>query len=169
MKPETQAAQAALGAGAVGSIAEEDWRSHPFVRGMEPAALAILATCAMPTSFKAAQLIFREGEIANRFYLLLQGRVQLEAEATERPAVPVDRLGAGDVLGWSWLFPPYMWNFTARTIEPVRAIFFYGTWLRERSETDPVLGYALMQRTAGVLMQRLQATRQQLVRATALI
>ena len=79
----------------------------------------------------------------------------------------MDQLGAGDVLGWSWLFPPYTWNFSARTLEPVKAVFFYGTWLRERSETDLTLGYELMQRTASVLMRRLQATRQQLVKATS--
>lgn len=140
-----------------------EWQSHPFVRGLSAEALATLASCAMPTTFEAGQLIFREGEIANRFYLVLEGSVQLEAEATDRPAVPVDQLGAGDVLGWSWLLPPYTWNFTARAVTPVKAVFFYGTWLRERSETDLPLGYELMKRTAVVLMRRLQATRQQLV------
>lgn len=143
-----------------------EWRSHPFVRGMSADSLTTLASCAMPTAFEAGQLIFREGEIANRFYLLLEGRVQLEAEAADKPGVAVEQLGAGDVLGWSWLFPPYTWNFTARTIEPVRAVFFYGTWLRERAETDLPLGYDLMKRTAIVLMHRLQATRQQLLNAT---
>lgn len=146
-------------------VVENDWHSHPFVRGMNADLLKVLAACAMPAAFEADQLIFRENEIANRFYLLLEGHVQLEAEADDRPAVPVGELGAGDVLGWSWLFPPYTWNFTARTVEPVKAVFFYGTWLRECSETDPVLGYELMKRTAMVLMRRLQATRQQLVRA----
>ncbi len=167
MNPQTHVATVTPGNEDTKGAEAADWRSHPFVRGMSADPLATLTACAMPTSFEANQLIFREGEIANRFYLLLQGRVQLEAEAPDRPAVPVDQLGAGDVLGWSWLFPPYTWNFTARTIEPVKAIFFYGTWLRERSETDPVLGYELMKRTAVVLMRRLQATRQQLVRAAA--
>lgn len=148
-------------------VVESDWHSHPFVRGMSADLLLALAACAMPASFEANQLIFREGEIANRFYLLLDGQVQLEAEATDRPGVPVAELQAGDVLGWSWLFPPYTWNFTARTITPVKAVFFYGTWLRERSETDLALGYELMKRTALVLTRRLQATRQQLVRATS--
>jgi CRP-like cAMP-binding protein len=145
-------------------VMENDWHSHPFVRGMSADLLKTLAACAMPAAFEADQLIFREGEIANRFYLLIEGHVQLEAEADDRPGVSVDQIGAGDVLGWSWLLPPYTWNFTARTIEPVKAVFFYGTWLRERTETDPVLGYELMKRTAIVLMRRLQATRQQLVR-----
>lgn len=148
-----------------GSVAG-DWKAHPFVQGMSADMLASLASCAMPTSFDAGQLIFREGEIANRFYLILRGTVQVEAEATDRPAVPVSELTAGDVLGWSWLFPPYTWNFTARTVEPVAAVFFYGTWLRDRSEADPVLGYELMKRTAMVLMRRLQATRQQLIDST---
>ena len=148
-------------------VVESDWHSHPFVRGMSADTLAVLTACAMPTVFDANQLIFREGDIANRFYLLLEGRVQLEAEALDRPGVPVDQLGAGDVLGWSWLFPPYTWNFTARTLDPVKAVFFYGTWLRERSETDLTLGYELMRRTAMVLMRRLQATRQQLVKVTS--
>lgn len=145
-------------------VKEGDWHSHPFVRGMSADGLKTLAACAMPAEFEANQLIFREGEIANRFYLLLEGQVQIEAEADDRPGVRVGELGAGDVLGWSWLFPPYTWNFTARTIAPVKAVFFYGTWLRERSESDPVLGYELMKRTAMVLMRRLQATRQQLIR-----
>jgi len=144
-----------------------EWATHPFVRGLSAETFATLAACAMLTSFEAGQLIFREGEVANRFYLLLEGGVQLEAEALDRPAVPVAQIGAGDVLGWSWLFPPYTWNFTARTMTPVKAVFFYGTWLRDRSETDLALGYELMKRTAVVLMRRLQATRQELVRAAA--
>lgn len=167
MKPTQPSAAPSAESGNPKGVVGGEWQSHPFVRGMSAESLATLAACAMPTAFEADQLIFREGEIANRFYLLVEGRVQLEAEAPDQPAVPVDLLGAGDVLGWSWLLPPYTWNFTARTIEPVKAVFFYGTWLRERGEAEPVLGYELMRRTAVVLMHRLQATRQQLVKAVA--
>jgi len=144
-----------------------DWAAHPFLHTMSSAHLAMLASCAMPTQFGAGQLVFREGEIANRFYLIFEGRVQLEAEATDRPGVLVDCVGAGEILGWSWLFPPYTWNFTARSIEPVRAVFFYGTWLRDRCDAEPAFGYDLMKRTAAVAIRRLQATRQQLLRASA--
>ena len=143
-----------------------DWFAHPFLHAMSGPHLAALSSCAMPTGFDAGQLIFREGEIANRFYLILAGQVQLEAEAADRPGVLVEYVGAGDILGWSWLFPPYTWNFTARTVEPVRAIFFYGTWLRDRCEAEPAFGFDLMKRTAAVAIRRLQATRRQLVRAT---
>ena len=141
------------------------WKAHPFLRDLNPGLLTPMAACAMPTEFKAGELIFREGEMANRFYLILEGRVQLEAEATDRPGVLGDYIGEGDVLGWSWLFPPYTWNFTARAVEPVRAIFFYGTLLRERCDADPALGYELMKRTTAVVIHRLQSTRQQLVAA----
>ena len=141
------------------------WKAHPFLRDLHPGLLTQLAACAMPTEFKVGELIFREGEMANRFYLIIAGRVQLEAEATDRPGVLVDAIGEGGVLGWSWLFPPYTWNFTARAVEPVRAIFFYGTWLREQCDTDPALGYELMKRTTAVVIRRLHAARQQLVHA----
>ncbi len=139
------------------------WKAHPFLRDLDTALLTPLAGCAMPVEFKSGELIFREGEMANRFYLIVEGRVQLEAEAADRPGVSVDYIGTGDVLGWSWLFPPYMWNFTARAVEPVRAIFFYGTWLREQYDADPALGYELMKRTTAVVIRRLHAARQQLV------
>jgi CRP/FNR family cyclic AMP-dependent transcriptional regulator len=139
------------------------WKAHPFLQGLQPGHLAILTSCAMPTHFAKDQLIFREGEMANRFYLILQGRVSLGAEAPDRPPVPVEQVAAGDVLGWSWMFPPYTWNFTARTVEPVQAIFFYGTWLREQCDADAVLGYELMKRTAAVAIRRLHAARQELV------
>lgn len=141
-----------------------DWKAHPFLQELSSAQLAILAECAMLTEFKPGQVIFREGEMANRFYLILAGHVTLEAEAVEHAPVTVDTVSTGDVLGWSWLFPPYCWTFTARAVEPVRAVFFYGTWLRERCAEDPTLGYELMRRTAGVVIRRLQVTRQQLVR-----
>ncbi len=143
------------------------WKTHPFLRDLNAGLLTPLAACAMPTEFKAGELIFREGEMANRFYLIVEGRVQLEAEVPDRPGVLVDYIVEGDVLGWSWLFPPYTWNFTARAVEPVRAIFFYGTWLRERCDADPALGYELMKRTTAVVIRRLQAARQQLVLTAA--
>ncbi len=144
-----------------------DWQSHPFLEGFTGEQLAALAECAMPTRFDAGQVIFREGEMANRFYLILEGRVLLEAGLAERTPTTVDFVVAGDVLGWSWMFPPFVWNFTACVIEPVRAIFFYGTWLRERCAGDPAFGYELMCRMAGVAIRRLQATRRQLIQLAA--
>jgi CRP-like cAMP-binding protein len=140
--------------------------AHPFAHGLSQEHLAILADCAMETQFAPGELIFREGEFANRFYFLLEGEVALESQAQGEP-VTIESIGAGDVLGWSWLFPPYYWHFRARAVKPTRAIFFYGTWLREHCEQNHDLGYELIKRMAEVMIRRLQATRQRLGTALA--
>jgi CRP/FNR family cyclic AMP-dependent transcriptional regulator len=135
---------------------------HPFLVGMNRTQLALLTDCAMATHFKPGQIIFHEGEPANRFYLLETGKVMLESgEGFGKPVV-VDTIGAGDLLGWSWMFPPYVWHFTARAVEPTEAIFFYGTILREW-ERDPSLGYQLYKRMAPVMLRRLQAARKKML------
>ena len=138
---------------------------HPFLTGMIPEHLAVLTDCAMRAHFNVGEVIFREGDPANRFYLFRSGRLALESCVRDRPSVRIQTIGAGDVLGWSWLFPPYYWHFDARALEPTEAIFFYGTRLRELAEVNHSLGYELMKRMAGVVIQRLQATRRQLLAA----
>ena len=135
----------------------------PFLKGLSSKHLPSLADNAMQSQFRAGELIFREGGPANRFYLIQHGQVALESSRKDRPAVRIQIIGAGDVLGWSWLFPPYGWHFDARALEPTTAIFFYGTRLREECEKDHDLGYKLMKRMAGVMLQRLQAARLQLL------
>src|SRR6266496_1232624 len=103
---------------------------HPFLEGIKPEHLPILTECAILADFKKGELIFREGDPANRFYLIRSGRVELEAEVKEHDRMLIQTIGPGDVLGWSWLFPPYYWRFDARAATPVKAIFFHGTWLR---------------------------------------
>jgi CRP/FNR family cyclic AMP-dependent transcriptional regulator len=112
----------------------------------------------MRAEFTAGQVIFRKGEAANRFYLIEYGKVALESSAHDE-VVRIDEVGAGDLLGWSWIFPPYIWHFDARAIEPTRAIFLYGTILREYCEADPTLGYELFKRMSEVMTRRLQAAR----------
>ncbi|KAB2674602.1 MAG: Crp/Fnr family transcriptional regulator [Verrucomicrobia bacterium] len=134
-----------------------------FLRGMDWRHLEAMAACSMGVGFPAGERVFRTGEPANRFYLILRGRVALEAVAPDGAKVPLQVIEAGDVLGWSWLFPPHRWQFDAVTLEPVEAIFFYGTRLREFAEEDPAFCCAIMKRMAGVLLTRLQATRRSLV------
>jgi CRP/FNR family transcriptional regulator, cyclic AMP receptor protein len=107
---------------------------HPFLAGMNRAQLALLTDCAMPTHFKKGQTILREGEFANRFYLIESGKVALESGSDFGEPLVIETIGSGDLLGWSWMFPPYVWQFTARAVEPTTAIFFYGTILREYCE-----------------------------------
>ena len=144
---------------------EEVLAEHPFLKGLKPAHLRVLADNAMRMRYKPNEVIFREGDPANRFYLIEEGKVILESPSHDDPAVSIQTMGPGDVLGWSWLFPPYYWHFDARVLEPATAIFFYGTRLREQCEGDHDLGYELMKRMAAVVIQRLQATRKQLLDA----
>ena len=145
-----------------------DIAEHPFLRGLSPKHLATLSDFAMNAEFASGKLIFSEGDPANRFYLILEGKVALEARAENGDTVPVQTIGPGDVLGWSWLFPPYSWHFDARAIEPTKAIFFYGTSLREQCQEDSSLGYELMKRAAAIVIERLQAARGRLTDASAL-
>lgn len=136
---------------------------HPFLEGLNPHQIRLLKDCAMVMHFRPGELIFREGDPANRFYLIHKGKVALESPAGERGSVFIQTVGDGEVLGWSWLFPPYYWHFDARAIESTEAIFLYGTPLREECETDHDLGYILIKRIAEIMMKRLQATRRQLL------
>lgn len=136
---------------------------HPFLAGMNPTQLALLTDCAMAVTFKQSEVILRERDIANRFYLIETGEVVLESGSKFGKPVVVERIGAGDLLGWSWMFPPYSWHFTARAAKPTTAIFFYGTILREYCERDPSLGYELFKRMAPIMLKRMQAARDKML------
>lgn len=126
---------------------------HPFFVGMNPRQLALLAACATAVQFEKGQVIFRESEPADRFYLIETGKVSMESSD-----------GLGDPrLGWSWMFPPHVRNFTARAVEPVTAIFLEGAVLREYCEKDHSFGYELLKRMSLVMYRRMQATRTKLM------
>jgi CRP/FNR family transcriptional regulator, cyclic AMP receptor protein len=136
--------------------------AHPFLVGISAHQIRLLADFAMRSHFRAGEVIFRENEAANRFYLVEHGRVALESSTLDEP-VKIDEIGDGDLLGWSWLFPPYAWHFSARALESTTAIFFYGTVLREHCEKDHSLGFELFKRMSVVMLRRLQAARQKLL------
>src|SRR3954463_9346648 len=123
---------------------------HPFLAGMNRKDLALLTDCAMIVRFGPGQIIFHEGENANRFYLIESGRVALELEGATAGTADIETVHAGELLGWSWMFSPYAWHFTARALESTVAIFFYGTILREYCERNHSLGYELFKRMSAV-------------------
>ena len=133
--------------------------AQPFFKGLKPKQLKQLASSALEVKFQEGQSIFREGDPANRFYLILKGRVALEADDDEGRTNRVTMLGPGDDLGWSWLFPPYYLHFSAYAVEPTEAIFFYGTRLRKQCDQDVLLAYEIMKRVAKVVVQRLEISR----------
>jgi CRP/FNR family transcriptional regulator, cyclic AMP receptor protein len=136
---------------------------HPFLAGMNHTQLALLTDCAVARHFNTDQTILREGEFANGFYLIETGKVALESETSFGDSILIQTIGAGDLLGWSWMFPPYVWQFTARAVEPTTALFFYAAILREFCEKDHSLGYELLKRISSVMVTRLQAAHQQML------
>lgn len=136
---------------------------HPFLKGLEPHHLKIIVGCASNVRFDAEQYILREGEEATNFYIIHQGNVALEIFTSDRGPITIQTIGEGDVLGWSWLIPPYHWHYDARAIEPTSAIALDAKCLRAKCEEDHDLGYELLKRFAHVITQRLEATRLQLL------
>ena len=137
--------------------------NHPFFKGLKPEYLQLVTGCASNVRFEAGKYIFREGEEASQFYLIRQGKVALEIFAAQHGPITIETIEAGEVVGWSWLFPPYRWHFSGRVFEPTRAIALDGKCLRAKSEEDHDLGYELMKRVAQIMMERLQATRLRLL------
>ena len=136
---------------------------HPFFKDLERPYLELLAECASRVRFNAGEVIFRESEPANLFYLIRRGKVAVETFSPNRGSIIIQTLGEGQVLGWSWLIAPYRRRFDARAVELTRAIALDGECLREKCERDYHFGYELMKRVAQLMDQRLQATRLQLL------
>ena len=137
--------------------------SHPLFEGMKRHHIKVLTDCAMAKNFAVGDYLFRQGDFANRFYLIERGALVLEALNGEGRAVTVEEVGADRLVGWSWLFPPYLWHFDARALEPTTTLFFYGTILREACAKDPSLGFELFKRMSQVMAERLQAARERLL------
>lgn len=142
---------------------EEYLPDHPFFSGLEPNDLALLAGCATNVSIAAGEYLFREGEPANQFFVVRRGLVALEVHGPAAGTMTVDTAEAGDVVGWSWLVPPYNWLFDARAVEPTGAVAFDGACLRGKCEQDPRLGYELMKVVTHVMLSRLTAARVRLL------
>jgi CRP/FNR family transcriptional regulator, cyclic AMP receptor protein len=136
---------------------------HPFFKGLDPRFLELLVGCASNVRFDAGQYIFREGEDANQFYIVRRGHVALEIFAPGRGPLAVQTVGEGDIVGWSWLIPPYHWHSSARAVELTRAFALDAACLRKKCEEDHDLGYELFKRFTPVIVDRLQATRLQLL------
>ena len=136
---------------------------HPFFAGLESYYTNLLTGCASNVRFDSGTYIFKEGEEANEFYLIRAGKVALEIFAPQRKPVMLSTLGEGEVLGWSWLLPPYHWRFHAHAIDTVRAIALDGKCLRTKCEQNHDLGYEILKRFAQIMEQRLEATRFQLL------
>jgi CRP/FNR family cyclic AMP-dependent transcriptional regulator len=135
---------------------------QPMLQPLDPADLGLLAGCGHIEVFPAGALLAREGASADRLYVLRAGRVALELQSPAGPLV-IETLGAGEVVGWSWIFPPYRWTCDVEALDPTRVISIDGACLRAKCQTDPAFGFRLMQRFAHLVAERLEATRVRLL------
>jgi CRP-like cAMP-binding protein len=135
----------------------------PFFEGLPEDEIALIAGCGRNVRFDAGETIFRQGDAADTFYVVRHGTVAVGNFVPPRGELVIETLESGDLLGWSWLFPPYRSHFDARALSTVRATQFDGACLRDKCAADPVLGRDLMGRFAQVLIERLQWTRLRLL------
>ena len=138
---------------------EELLSEHPFFARIGASALRLIAGCASNVHFAAGDRIFDEGGEADRFYVIRHGRVALEVHSPTRGPLVIDTMEDGEVLGWSWLVPPYRYFGDARAVTPVNATALDGACLRGKCDADPELGYELLKRVTAVMYRRLECAR----------
>lgn len=136
---------------------------QPFLQGLQPHHVELIVGCASNVRFEPGQFVFRAGDEANHFYVVRSGCVSVESFAPQRGPLTIETVSDGDLLGWSWLIPPFQWHFDARALNLTRAIALDARCLRGKCDADPALGYELLKRFSQVMEQRLEATRLQLL------
>ena len=141
----------------------DDLGQSPIFRNLEKPFLQLLAECAHELEIAPETFLFRAGEPATSFFLVLEGSVTLEVYTPHRHAITLQTLKPGELVGWSWLIPPYRWSFDAHCMDPTRVIAFDGQCLRQRFEQNHDLGYQLLRRFLLVMAQHLRAMQMQLL------
>ena len=136
---------------------------HSLLNGLDISYLELLNACSQSVRFEAGRFIFREGEPANRFYLMREGRVGIELFSPKKGPITIEVVKEGSVLGWSWLISPHKWHYDAHVIEDVRAIEIDTRSLRNKFEEDPSFGYEMTTRFLKVVVQRIQSLSLQLL------
>ncbi len=142
----------------------EELGKHPFMAGLSPDLIEKMTRFVKGiTTWDSDEVIFRSGGAADDCYLIRSGEVALEVYSPGSGSRIIQTVAGGEVLGWSWLFPPCRWAFDARVLTPVEAIVLDGEMMRESISDDLLLGFEIMSRFARLIVERLQATRLQLL------
>ena len=137
--------------------------AHPFLHGLSPDHLAMLARAASDVTFPAGHRFFVDGGHATCFWLIQSGHVTVDVDVPGQGRVPIGTIGMGELMGWSWLFPPFLWAFGAVAAGPVETFEFDARTVRAQCGCDPALGYEVTRRVAEVLTKRLKSTRRRLI------
>ena len=138
---------------------EEYLSAHEFFKGLEQDFIQFLAENARELTIKEGNVLFQQGKTADRFYLVRAGQVSVQVPALVGPTLELQLLGEDQILGWSWLIPPYRWHFAARSIEDSDVLEFDGSAILRHCEEDPRFGYELLKRFAALMSARLDAAR----------
>jgi CRP/FNR family transcriptional regulator, cyclic AMP receptor protein len=138
-------------------------RQHPFLADLPEDHMATLVGCASNVRFNDGDYLIKEGEVADKLYLVRTGRVALEIDLNERGWLRVQTIGPGEILGWSWLVSPFKWHFSGCAVTEVRAFALDGKCLRLKCEQDHEFGYEMLKRLSQVMQSRFEATRLQLI------
>ncbi len=129
---------------------------HPFFHGFDERFVQLAGSGATERSFEVGDILFQEGDIAKEFWLVFHGKVALEIPAADRPRLTIQTVGSGEVLGWSWLIPPYRWRFDARAVKATRILALDAKTLKDAFEARPEDGYRFLLRLLPVIGERLQ-------------
>jgi CRP-like cAMP-binding protein len=142
---------------------EELLLSHRLIAGLRPEDIDVIASCSRNRAFAPGEMLFREGQAADTLYLVRRGNVSVDVHQPGRGTVVIETMGAGAVVGWSWIVAPYRWTFDARAIDEVGVIAIDATCLRTKVLADPTFGVALLSRVSAEILGRLQSTRLRLL------
>ena len=137
--------------------------SHAFFAGLDESYMKILAESAQMHHLAEGEVLFKQGERADKFYVLCDGQIAVQVPAIMGPALEIQSVGNDQLLGWSWLIPPYRWNFQALTEKDSELIEFDGAKILRRCEQDPKFGYELMKHFTALMSERLDAARQRMM------
>lgn len=142
-------------------------RSNTIFSDLKVQQIKLLAQHAAEKTVPMGELLFKQDDPAKRFYILKSGAVTVEVPSVYGPPLAIQTLGENDVLGWSWLIPPYRWTFQAKTDKDSVLLVFDGKALLKECDKDTAFGYALMKRFAALMSERLHAARQKIMAAWA--
>ncbi|ESS73817.1 cyclic nucleotide-binding protein [Methyloglobulus morosus KoM1] len=137
--------------------------AHEFFSGLSEETLKYLCEYSSEFAIKKGQILFQQGENADKFYVVRNGRIAIQMPAIIGPSLEIQTLGKDQVLGWSWLISPYKWNFQAMPEEDSELLMFDGTTILARCEKEPKFGYELLKKFAALMSVRLDAARQKMM------
>lgn len=140
---------------------EDLLQHHPFFQDLNPEYIHLIAGCGVNQVFQPGEILANEGSDADRFFIVREGTVAIQLHSPSKGGITAQTVGKGEVIGWSWLFPPYKWAFDIKALETTKIISLNGRCLREKCEADHHLGFALMKKFSYIMTRRLEAARMQ--------